>query len=271
MMGRLSPARSALGGTALLMACACGVASNSVKLAALAAIGATTTAVHPVFIGVAALLILYGLWRTVPISGYVGLGAFALLALAATLTPPTVMSAKSFPWNPAQVGGAGLYVLGAALLGYAFWRAFPSPSPAASATAIGGAALATGCSCCLVTGAVAGLAVTGGASVSLVESTPLLFWTGLTLVAAGLLRLGGARAALWVPIGGLVVKYGPELLKLTGDWVVSGVSLRFLPAYFITVAGTGTIMYGFAVAYRAARSRTDEALWASLGREPALG
>lgn len=272
MRDALTPARSALGGTAVLMACACGTATGSVKLVALAGIGATTTLVHPVFLAAAGLLIVSGLWRTAPVSGYLALGAFALFALGATLTPPSVMTATALPWGAAQVGGAGLYLLAAAMLGYAFWRAFPSPAPSASATAIGGAALATGCTCCMVTGAVAGLAVTGGASASVVESTPILFWTGLALVAGGLFRLGGARAALWVPAGGLVVKYGPELLRVTtGDWMVSGVNLRFLPAYLITIAGTGAIMYGFAVAYRSAQAKADAAVWSPLGREPALG
>lgn len=265
------PARSALAGTAILMACACGAATNSAKLLALGGVGATATFVHPLFLVVAAGLVLSGLWRTAKPAGYLAVLAFGVLAVAALLTPPSVMTAKALPWNAAQVAGAGLYVLAAGLLGYAFWRAFPSPKPAASATAIGGAVFATGCTCCLVTGAVAGLAVTAGASASVVESTPLLFWAGLAVVAAGLFRLGGVRAAMWVPVGGLVVKYGPELLKLTADGTAGGVSLRFVPSYLITLAGTGLIMYGFAAAYRVARSKGTEAGWALVGREPILG
>ncbi|MDQ3222896.1 MAG: hypothetical protein M3Q75_05385 [Gemmatimonadota bacterium] len=262
--------RAALGGTAILMACACGAAANSAKLVALGGVAASTKLLHPVFIGVAAALVVYGLWRTFRPSGYLAAGAFATLAAGAVLTPPSVMSVKALPWDAVQVAGAGLYIVAAGILGYAFWRAFPSPRPAASATAIGGAALATGCSCCLMTGAVAGLAVTAGASAPLVESTPLLFWSGLAAVSAGLFRLGGLRAALWVPAGGLIVKYGPEVLKLSGDWVISGVNLRFLPSYLVTIAGTGAIMYGFAVAHQVAGSRLAEASWAPLGREPAL-
>lgn len=43
--------RSALGGTAILMACACGIAANRAKLLAMAGVGATVTMLHPVFIG----------------------------------------------------------------------------------------------------------------------------------------------------------------------------------------------------------------------------
>lgn len=263
--------RAALGGTAILMACACGTATSTAKLVALGGVGASTRMLHPVSIGVAAGLIVYGLWRTLRLSGLLAVGAFVVLALAAALTPPSVMTTSALPWSSSQVGGGGLYLLAAGMLGYAFWRAFPSPRPAASAAAIGGTALATGCSCCLVTGAVAGLAVTGGASAPLVESTPVLFWTGLAVVTVALFRLGGARAAAWVPAGGLIVKYGPEVLKLTGDWTAAGVNLRSFGAYLVTIAGTGLIMYGFASAFQAARSSTGEVPWVPFAREPALG
>jgi hypothetical protein len=262
----LTPPRAALGGTAVLMACACGTATASANLMMMAGVGATTTLMHPIFFAVAAGLIVYGLWRTAKPSGYLALAAFGVLAAAAALTPPRVMSSKAMPWNEVQMMGAGLYLVSAALLGYAFWRAFPSPKPAASGTAIGGVALATGCTCCVVTGAVAGLGATGGASV--VQSTPLLFWTGLAIVAVGLYRLGGMRAAVWVPAGGLVVEYGPELLKLTGDWIVGGANLRAFPSYLISIAGAGLILYGFVVAYGAARSQKEQRAFVPPAVEP---
>jgi hypothetical protein len=234
------------------MACACGTATNSAKLMMMAGIGATTTLMHPVFIAAAAGLIIYGLWRTAKPSGQLALAAFGVMAAAAVLTPPRVMSSKMMPWNEMQMIGGGLYLLAAALLGYAFWRAFPSPRPAASGTAIGGVALATGCTCCLVTGAVAGLGATGGAS--MMQSTPLLFWSGLAVAAAGLFRLGGLRAAALVPVGGLTIRYGPELLKLTGDWMVGTANMRSFGSYLITMIGAGIVLYGFVVAYRAART-----------------
>ena len=263
MTNAITPARASLGGTSIIMACACGAATSTVKLIALAGIaGATTKFMHPGFFGVGAALILYGLWRTARQSAYIAGVAFAIIALAAWITPPGKMTMTGstmaaghpgLPWDATLMTGAALYVIGAAVLAYAFWRAFPSRKPAASATAIGGMVVATGCTCCVVTGAIAGMAVTAGASASF-ESSPILFWSGLSVVAIGLYRLGGLRAALWVPIGGLIVKYAPSALKYTGDWVVGGVNLRFAPSYLITVIGAGAILYGFAVAYRRSRA-----------------
>lgn len=253
MSAVLTPPRAALGGTAVLMACACGTAANSAKLLALGGIGASTKVVHPVFIAAAAGLIVYGLWRTLRSSAYLALAGFGVLAVGAALTPPMSMSSRAMPWNGVQVFGAGLYLVAAALLGYAFWRAFPSPKPAASGTAIGGVALAAGCTCCMVTGALAGLAVTGGASTAFQSSHPI-FWTGMALVALGLFRLGGWRAAAFVPVGALIVEFGTDPLALTGDWLVGDANLRSYPSYLITLLGTGTILYGFAVAYRRART-----------------
>lgn len=267
MNAALSPARASLGGTSIIMACACGTAVSSVQLLALGGVGATTKLVHPMFLGVGAALVIYGLWRTARVSAYIALAGFAVLAIAAVITPPLVMTMKGglatesgimpmganpgVPWNGMHMFGASLYVVAAAILGYAFWRAFPSRKPSASALAIGGVALATGCTCCLIDGAVAGMAVTAGASAAF-ESTPMIYWSALGAVAIGLYRLGGLRAAAWVPVGGLIVKYAPAALKVTGDWMASGVNLRFIPSYLLTVIGSATILYGFVVAYRAA-------------------
>lgn len=275
MSDRAGSERAALGGTAVLMACACGAATESTKLVGLAGLGATNKVVHPIFIALAAGLIVRGLWRTARPSAYLAIAAFVVLAAGAVLTPPMVMTmspktpAGGVPWTALQMAGASLYVLAAGLLGYAFWRAFPTPQPGASATAIGGMTLATGCTCCMVTGAVAGMAVTAGASTAF-ESTPIIFWTGLAIVAGGLYRLGGLRAAALVPVGGLVIRYGPELLKLTGDWMAAGVNFRFLPSYLTTVAGAGIILYGFAVAFSAARSPADVAHAGRRSHEPTL-
>ena len=208
------------------------------------------------WLGIGAALMLYGLWRTARESAYLGIGAFALIGVAAWITPPGKMTMKGstmavhpgLPWDSTLMFGAALYTVGIALLAYAFWRAFPSRKPAASATAMGGIAVATGCTCCLVTGAIAGMAFTAGASVF--ETTPVLFWGGLAAVAVGLYRLGGLRAAILVPVGGVILKYGPDAIKLAGDYMVGSVNLRFIPSYLVTVAGAAVITYGFAVAYR---------------------
>jgi hypothetical protein len=267
----LTPTRSALYGAAVVMACACGMAANSATLVTLTGVWASTKVIHPIFLGAGAALIVYGLWRIAKPSAYLALASFGVLAVAAVLTPPSVMTTSAFPWDGAQMSGAGLYLLAAGGLGYAFWRAFPSPKPDASATAIGGAALATGCTCCMVTGAAAGMAVTAGASASHFISLPLFFWTGLGLVAVGLFRLGGIRPVIWAAAGGLIVQYLPNLLRLTGDWMVAGVNLRAFPTYLLHLTGAAAILYGFVVAYEIARSRAGEYGHERLGAKPALG
>lgn len=257
MTSILTPGRAALGGVAVLMACACGVATEGATLVSTAGLSATTTMVHPVFIAAAAALVVYGLWRREAAAAWIAAGAFVVLAAAAALTPPSVMTASAIPWNGVQLAGAGLYLGAAVGLGYAFWRAWPSPDPKASVAAMGGVALATGCGCCLVTGAVAGIATTAGASASFIQPGTALFWSGMSLAAAGLYALGGWRALAWVPAGALVIRFGPDVLRLAGDVMVAGANLRAFAAYLVTIAGTGAVMCGFAVAYRRASAREE--------------
>lgn len=247
----VTPPRAAIGGTAVLMACACGAADHTARLLGLTGMAVTTTMVHPVFLGAAAALIVWGLWRISPRSGQLAALAFVVMAAAAALTPPRVMTLRELPWNSMQMMGGGLYLVAAALLAYGFWRAFPFPNPAASGTAMSGVALSTGCSCCLFTGALAGMSVTSGAP-TLIQSSPVIFWTGIAIVSFGLFRMAGPRAAVWAPVGAVVIRYAPELLRLTGDWMVGPANLRTFPSFMITITGAGLILYGFVVAYRIA-------------------
>jgi hypothetical protein len=251
----VDPNRAVVGGTAVVMACACGTSAQAAKVVALVGIGATTRIVHPIFVGIGAALILYGLWNTRRESGVLGAVAFAVLAVAAALTPASVMSTVmsdmhgSLPWNAVQMLGGALYVVAGAILAYAFWRAFPARNPAASATAIGGMTLATGCACCLVSGAVAGMAVTAGASATYMENLQLVYWTGLAAVTVGLYRLAGPRGAAWALGGGLVARVATGVVLAR----TPGVTWLQFPKYLIAVAGTLAMAYGFVVAYRAAR------------------
>lgn len=127
--------------------------------------------------------------------------------------------------------------------------------------AIGGMALATGCTCCMFTGALAGLFVTGGASSQFFHSNAIsfIFWTGLAITALGLYRLSGWRAAVLVPIGGLTIRYMPRLIALTGDWMIGDANIRAFPSYAVQIAGAGVILLGFVVAYQIAQARAMEA------------
>lgn len=265
-MNEASSGRPLLGGTALLMACACATATQTAKAVSLTGVAATTTMVHPLFVGTGAALILVALFRAAPRSAAIGAAGVAALAVGAFLTPPRVMASASLPWNASQLTGAAFYVLAAALLGVAIFRAFPSREPQAAAMAIGGAALATGCSCCMFNGALAGTIGTAGWQQGFVHPGSALFWVGMSLVAVGLWRLGGWRAAAWVPAGLVVIRFGPRLLRATGDWEVAGIATRTFAGYAVAVAGTLILLYGFAVAWRA-REPASEPIVA----EPALG
>lgn len=273
MATALTPTRASISGSGIIMACACGTASSTMKLLAVAGVGATTKFLHPAFFSVGAALIVYGLWRTARQSAYLAIAAFAVIGAGAWITPPGKMTMKGsemaaghpgIPWDSTLMFGGLLYLVGIAILAYAFWRAFPSRKPSASATAIGGVALATGCTCCLVEGALAGMAVTAGASAGL-ETTPLIFWGALAAVAVGLFRLGGWRAAMWVPAGGIIIKYAGDALKVTtGDWMFGAINMRFIPSYLLSIAGVIVILYGFTIAYRKSQVGAEPARELSL-------
>ena len=267
----LNPTRSAFGGCAAMMACACSIAGQTAQMVALGGIAATTITVHPVFVLASAAFVIYGLWRTSRTSGYLAAAAAVALAGALALTPEMSMVAETMPWHASLYAGAGLYVVAGLALGAAFWRAFPTPQPEASGMAIGGAALATGCGCCLVTGATSSLAVTAGASAAWIKPETAMSLVGLLAVFLGLFRLGGFRAARWVPVGYVLFIWAPKLLKLTGDWMIGGINVRVLPSYAIAVAGAGIIIYGFAVAFGTANARAREGSALRVGLEPAVG
>lgn len=256
MSPSVSPTHAVVGGTAVVMACACGTATQTAALVSLAGLGTTTAVVvHPIFLAVGAALIVFGLWHTRRESAVLAAAAFAVLAVAGALTPASSMTTKmgdmhgSLPWSSLEMLGGALYVVFAAMIGYAFWRAFPVRDSAASATAIGGMTLATGCSCCLVSGAVAGMAITAGASATPFESMQLVYWTGLAAAVGGLYRLAGVKSAAWALVGGIVAReaIGIPLAR------VPGVNYLQFAKYLLAFAGTLTMAYAFAVAYRTAR------------------
>ncbi len=253
-VGPLTPARAAVVGTAIVATCACSTSGQAAKAIALLGAGATKPVAHVAFVGVGAALVLYGLWQTRRQSGLLGAAGFAVLALAATLTPSSAMSTPmnamhgSLPWNATEMVGGALYVAAGGMLAYAFWRAFPAHNPGASATAMAGMVLATGCACCLISGAVAGMAITAGASVVYMEDMQLAYWIGLAAVTVGLYRLAGVRAAAWAVAGGTVgrIATGIVLAKTPGvTWLQFG-------KYAVALTGMLTLTYGFVLAYRTA-------------------
>jgi len=240
------------------MACACGAGVNSARLLVMGGLPATAQITHTLLLGIGAVLVVNGLWKIRRASAQLAIVAFVALAAAAVFTPPSVMTAAHEPWATPQVVGAALYIGFAGLLARAFWLAFPFPQPGAAATAFGGTALATGCNCCMVTGAVAGLWVTAGGNASLVLRHPLVFSAGIAITALGLLRIAGFRPLPWLASGAVVTLYGGSALQLLGDFMVGDVNLRFVPGYAAYLAGAGLIVKAWAVAYATVRAREQE-------------
>lgn len=129
-------------------------------------------------------------------------------------------------------------------------------------SALGGTAVLMACAC----GVASNTAILGG-SVGL----GALFWSGMAAIAVSAFLLGGWRAAVWVPVGAAVIRFGPDLLRLAGDWIVTGANLRSYAAYLVTIAGAGTLMYALAVGYRRATEPREETLPVGVGAEPAIG
>lgn len=257
---KITPGHATVAGVAIVMTCACSTSAQAARALGLVGLGVTRSIAHPIFLGLGAALILYGLWHVARRYALVGAAAFVVLAVAMMLTPFSAMSTSvstthhSLPWAAPQMWGAALYVAAGVMLAYAFWRAFPMRSPAASATAMGGMVLATGCACCLISGAAAGMAVTAGASVTYMEQMQLAYWLGLAAVIVGLYRLGGAKAAAWALVGGIVgrVATGISLAPTSGvNWLQFG-------KYAVAFAGMLSLTYGFVVAYRMAHISAPE-------------
>lgn len=254
--------RSALGGAAAVMACSCTASSMVAKLVILAGIGATAAVMQPALIGIGALFVLRGLWGVDRRSAQLAVAAFAVMGVAALLVPQHMMASGDMgsshvPWNAAAMSGAFLYVVSIAMLGYAFWRAFPSPRPGASGTAIGGMALATGCTCCLVTGSTAGAAMTLGVTAPL-QSQPILFWIAVAFIAIGIFRLGGVRAAVWVAAGAIMVRAGLDWINNAfGHPKIGPIEPLFVVKWALMIGGYAVIMYAFARAYALAAEREN--------------
>ena len=249
--------RITLAGAVILMACACGAGANSARLLNIWGVAATPKVTHPLILSVGVILILAGLWQIRRRAAWLALVSFVALGAAAAITPPSIMSTQYQPWHEPYIGGAVLYLVFAAILAYAYWIAFPTPvpRPGAKALAFIGTALATGCSCCMVTGAVAGLGVSAGASPALFHG--FSYFAGIILAAVGLFLLGGWRPLPWLIAGGIIGRYASTMSTVLGTWMVGDVNLRFVATYLLYLVGAALIMKAWAVAYEPAPEKTQ--------------
>lgn len=215
--------------------------------------GMTTTPklTHSLLLSVGALLVLRGLWQIGRRAALFAALSFLLLVFAAALTPPSVMSGAHEPWYGAQIIGGLLYLLFAGFLGYAFWVGFPaplSPRPAARAIALGGTAASIGCACCMVTGAIAGLAVTAGGSPDLFLKNGFTYFLAIAIAGLGLALFAGPRPIPWLIAGAHVTHYGTGAIGLLDGWMFGDVNLRFILTYAV-FDGVGLVMKSWTVAY----------------------
>jgi hypothetical protein len=216
-------------------------------------IDATPKLPHSLILSIGALLVFRGLWQIQRRAAVLAAVSLVALAAAAAITPPSMMASAYQPWHEPYIGGALLYLLFAVILVYAFWIAFPTPngqSPLGKGVALTGTAIATGCSCCLVTGAIAGLGVTAGGSAFLFHGST--YFVGIGLAAVGFAIFKGFRPIPWLIAGGLISHYASKLTSLLGAWMIGEVNLFFIFNYALYLVGAALILKAWAVAYEPA-------------------
>ncbi len=253
---------SVLAGVATLAACACGAGSGSVKALTSAGVhtqdvvvfGASCGTDHstqPLFIGIGMLLILIGLsLRSLAAASLAAIGCAALV-IGSLVSGPSTMSSSLVPHANVYLLGFGSYIVAAVFLIAAFMWTFRSPKPLAAGTAMAGMAAATGCSCCMVTGALTGLIASAG--MPWIYGQSYVFFAGAALVAVGLWKLGGIKPVFLALAGAVITYGGPKLLGWAlPELMISGISFRFIPGYAVYLIGAATMIGSFAVAYRKA-------------------
>jgi hypothetical protein len=268
-----------LTGVTALAACACGAGSGIVKALAsggihthdtviLGASCGTDHSVQPIFIGVGALLILFGMSLRSLSSAVIAAIGCAGIAIGHFLAGPSTMSIGLLPHKDTHLWGYAGYLIGAAFLIAAFLRVFRSPKPLAAGTAMGGMAMATGCNCCMVTGSISALIASAG--MPWIYNQSFVYLAGIAIVAAALWKLGGYKPAVLAAAGGLINYGGPKLIAKAPDIVINGASYRFIPGYVAYFAGAALLMTSFVIAYKLAERRYGARDAAPLVAEPAV-
>ncbi len=252
-----------LGGVALLAACACGAGGGIIKsfnsagmqtpnLVVFGASCGTDHSAQQLFVGAGALLILIGMsLRSLSAFALAAIGCAALMFGSLT-TGPSAMNLGMATHADTGLLGYAAYIIASVFLIAAFLRAFTTPKPIAAGAAMTGMAMATGCSCCMVTGAVTALIANAGIS-GVYDFSYVLFAGGL-LMAVGLWKLGGIKPAILSVIGVTIAYEGQNLLNMAlPELIISGNNYRFVPGYIVYFLGAATMLGGFVVAYRIAQ------------------
>lgn len=269
---------SMLAGVATMASCACGAGSGAVKALASAGVQTRDTvifgascgtdhSVQPIFVGVGALLILIGMSIRSLSSAVLAAIGCAGIAAGHFMAGPSTMSSALLPHTDTHLWGYGAYVIGAIFLIAASMRVFRSAKPLAAGTAMAGMAAATGCSCCMVTGALTGLIASAG--MPGIYGQSFVFFAGATLITIGLWKLGGIRPAVLAMTGVAITYGGTKLFSwVVPELMIRGANYKFVPGYAIYFLGAATTMASFVVAYRLADQRYDERIPAPVLTEP---
>ncbi len=258
---------SSLLGAAILAACACGSSSKLAQLDSSFGSHATARMVHPIFVGAGAILILGGLWQLNRRATGFALGGLIALGIGEYLVPPMSITALT-QFSSLQLAGLAASLAGAILLVTAFFRAFPSRNPGASLTAMSGAAMATGCECCLVTMGITGISHAIFPSQAWLPHTLPVYLVATLLMAVGLTRLGGITAAGLAVAGQIMVYFWLELpYDSLPRMMLHGVNINFAIKYPMLLVGSLVVMSSFVLAYRAQESLVTPMV--SMG-EPAM-
>jgi hypothetical protein len=268
MRNEVTGAATSLTGAALLAACACGTSSGIARVSGSFGYQSGIGTIHPSFVAVAGVLIVTGLWLVNRRSAFIALGGMLLLLAGDFLAPPMSLSRGLFA-NSSQVAGLLGSLLSAALLVFAFFRAFPSVHPRSSLMAMSGAAMATGCNCCLITMGMTSLAHSIMPSELWLMRTLTVYIGAAILMSVGLARIGGPVPAATAVLGVAFNYFWLELpYSSLPQLLIHGVNANFVIKYLMMLTGGLITMYGFALAFRSHESRS--ASQASLS-QPAFG
>lgn len=185
--------------------------------------------------------------------GVAGMGAGLLLS------PPSAMHG-TLPTG-LQITGYVAMLAGAVALVWGFLQAYPTRRPGPARMAAGGFGAAAGCSCCVNSGAIAGLAVAAGATLPgapLVDGIPYVLFMAVAIY--GLHRLAGRRYALVALAGAVLAFGGDEGLKPLMDG-----RIELIARLAVSGAGTALVVWAFARAFGSSRRPTESQPVPALG------
>lgn len=237
-------------GVAVLAACACGTSAGLGRLSTSFGAASATAQIHPFFVGAGGLFILAGLWQSGVLVRALALLGVSLLLISEILTPPMSLHGETH-LSAVQIGGLIASLAAAVALVAAFFRAYRTQNPSASLTAMSGAAMATGCNCCLVTMGMTGTLHALLPDQMWVSQTLTVYIAAASLMAIGLFRLRGVVPATMAVIGQAFLYYWLELPYSSLPAITAhGVNVNFVIKYPMMLAGALLVMSAFAFAYR---------------------